>query len=136
MVGASSAYGPDALVVATTVKLARALWIAPVALFFLLLYRRSEQENNSRIAIPWFIFLFLLASVIRTYAPPWIFPSVFDSIVNLAKAGMNVTLFLIGASLSRETLRNVGFRPLIQGIFLWIVISVISLIAIMRFLHD
>ncbi len=134
VVGASAAYGPEALAVATTVKLARALWIAPVALFFLMLYRRSDSKSNSKITIPWFIFLFLLASMIRTYSPPWIFPSIFDSLVNLAKAGMTVTLFLIGASLSREMLKNVGMRPLIQGIILWLIISVGTLIAVMQIL--
>jgi len=134
VVGASAAYGPEALAVAATVKLARALWIAPVALFFLLLYRRKGSQSNAKIAIPWFIFLFLLASVIRTYSPAWIFPSIFDSLVNLAKAGMAVTLFLIGASLSRAILKNVGFRPLIQGIILWLIISVVSLIAVMQIL--
>ncbi|MDQ3220240.1 MAG: putative sulfate exporter family transporter [Acidobacteriota bacterium] len=134
VVGASAAYGPEALAVATTVKLARALWIAPVALFFLMLYRRSDSIKKTKIAIPWFIFLFLLASMIRTYAPAWIFPSIYDSLVNLAKAGMAVTLFLIGASLSREMLKNVGLRPLIQGIILWLIISVASLIAVMKIL--
>jgi len=134
VVGASAAYGPEAMAIATTVKLARALWIAPVALLFLLLYRRNNSESNAKIAIPWFIFLFLLASVMRTYAPVSIAPSLFDALVNLARAGMTITLFLIGASLSREMLKNVGIRPMLQGIILWIVISVASLFAIIQIL--
>ncbi len=134
VVGAAAAYGPEAMAVATTVKLARALWIAPIALLFLLLYRRDKTESKTTAAIPWFIFLFLLASLVRTYAPLWVQPSLFDSLVNLAKAGMTVTLFLIGASLSRETLRNVGTRPLIQGVILWLTVSLVSLIAVMQIL--
>lgn len=134
VVGASAAYGPEAMAIATTVKLARALWIAPVALLFLLLYRRNNSESNAKIAIPWFIFLFLLASVMRTYAPVSMAPSLFDALVNLARAGMTITLFLIGASLSREMLKNVGIRPMLQGIVLWIVISVASLFAIIQIL--
>ncbi len=134
VVGAAGTYGPEALTIATTVKLARALWIAPVALLFAYLYRQKEGGRSTKIAIPWFIFLFLAATAVRSYAPSQIFPSVFDSIVNLAKAGMIVTLFLIGASLSRGTLRKVGAKPLIQGVFLWIVITAVSLFAVLRIL--
>lgn len=132
VVGASQAYGEQSMAVATTVKLARALWIAPVALIFAFIYRSSDSKT--KIAVPWFIFLFIGAAAIRTYAPAIILPSLFDSLVNLAKAGMTVTLFLIGASLSPRTLKAVGVRPLIQGIVLWIVISIISLLAVTRLL--
>lgn len=135
VVGASAKYGAEALQVATTVKLARALWIAPIALVFAFLYgRRNGGANKTRIAIPWFIFLFLLATVTRTYAPNWFPPSIFDSLVNLAKAGLTVTLFLIGSSLSRETLRKVGLKPFLQGVLLWIVISLVSLWAVFKVL--
>ena len=134
VVGAAGTYGPDALAIATTVKLARALWIAPVALLFAFIYRQKADGERARIAIPWFIFLFLLATAVRTYTASIVFPSVFDALVNLAKAGMIVTLFLIGASLSRETLRKVGARPLIQGVLLWIVISSVSLWAVLNLL--
>lgn len=131
VVGAAGAYGAEALAIATTVKLARALWIAPVALMFAYIYRDKNSTARTKIAIPWFIFLFLAATVVRTYTPSTIPPSIFDAIVNLAKVGMTVTLFLIGASLSREMLRKVGVRPLVQGILLWLVISVVSLWAAM-----
>lgn len=134
VVGAAQTYGAEALAIATTVKLARALWIAPVALMFAFIYRNNHSERKAKVAMPWFIFLFLGATLIRTYAPSGILPSIFDSLVNLAKAGMTVTLFLIGVSLSRKTLRAVGVRPLLQGVFLWIVISVVSLFAVFKIL--
>ena len=134
VVGASQTYGAEALAIATTVKLARALWIAPVALLFAYIYRDSESGPKAKIAVPWFIFLFLLATVVRTYAPPSVLPSIFDSLVNLAKAGMTLTLFLIGAGLSRATLKKVGVRPLIQGVILWVVISVVALAAVTKLL--
>lgn len=134
VVGAAAKYGNEALQVATTVKLARALWIAPVALLYAWLYRSKNAEKKTKIAIPWFIFLFLFVTVIRTYAPAEIPPSIFDALVNLAKAGLTVTLFLIGASLSRETLQKVGIKPLIQGVILWIVISIVSLWAVWKIL--
>ena len=134
VVGAAQTYGADALAIATTVKLARALWIAPVALMFALIYRKNDSERKTKVAMPWFIFLFLGATLIRTYAPSSILPSIFDSLVNLAKAGMTVTLFLIGVSLSRKTLRAVGVLPLLQGVLLWIVISVVSLFAVFNLL--
>jgi uncharacterized integral membrane protein (TIGR00698 family) len=135
VVGASAKYGNEALQIATTVKLARALWIAPIALVFAYLYRSKDGENKSKVAVPWFIFLFLLATVFRTYAPSAIIPSLFDSLVNLAKTGLTVTLFLIGASLSRETLKKVGIRPMLQGIILWFVISIAALLAVLQILR-
>ncbi len=134
VVGAAGTYGSEALSIAATVKLARALWIVPVALFFAFIYREKAAGSKAKIAVPWFIFLFFLAVVVRSYALSFIFPSIFDAIINLAKAGMTLTLFLIGASLSREMLRNVGVRPLVQGVFLWIVISAVSLFAVLRIL--
>ena len=130
VVGASQIYGAEALAIATTVKLARALWIAPVALLFAYFYR----SKKAKIVIPWFIFLFLLAALVRTYMPSQFPSSVFDSLVMLAKAGLTVTLFLIGASLSKETLKKVGVKPLVQGVFLWIVISLVSLWAVLKLL--
>jgi len=134
VVGAAAKYGNEALQIATTVKLARALWIAPVALLFAFLYRPKHGETKIIEIIPWFVFLFILATVIRTYAPSQIPPSLFDSLVMLAKTGLTVTLFLIGASLSAETLKKVGAKPLIQGVLLWIIISLVSLWAVLNLL--
>lgn len=132
VVGASAKYGNEALQIATTVKLARALWIAPIAFMFAYFYRPKHGETNIWQMIPWFIFLFLIATVIRTYAT-FILPSAFESLVNLAKTGLVITLFLIGASLSGETLKRVGIRPMLQGIVLWMIISLVSLWAVFSF---
>ena len=134
VVGASAKFGDEALQIATTVKLARALWIAPIALIFAFLYRPKHGETKILQMIPWFIFLFLGATVIRTYAPPIVPPSLFDSIVNVAKAGLTITLFLIGAGLSREVLKKVGVKPLLQGVLLWLVISIVALLAVLKLL--
>jgi uncharacterized integral membrane protein (TIGR00698 family) len=130
VVGASAKYGAEALRTATTVKLARALWIAPIALFFAFIYGRKNGGKKTKIVVPWFIFLFLAASVCRTYAPNWFPPSIFDALINLAKAGLTVTLFFIGSSLSRETIRKVGIKPFLQGVLLWMAVSLASLWAI------
>lgn len=134
VVGASAVYGSEALTIATTVKLARALWIAPVALAFALVYRRVNKGNRAKIAVPWFIFLFLAATAARSYAPASIPAGVFDALVQLARAGLTVTLFLIGASLSRETLKTFAWPALLQGLILWIAITVVSLWAVTRLL--
>lgn len=131
VVGASSAYGAEALTTAATVKLARALWIAPIALALAFAFR--EKDAKAKIAIPWFIFLFVLAATIRTFAPNFLWPSMFDALVSVAKAGFIVTLFLIGLSLSRSTLQKVGARPFLLGAMLWIVIASVSLLAVLRF---
>ncbi len=131
VVGASSAYGAAALAVAATVKLARALWIAPLALALAFMFR--EKDAKAKITVPWFIFLFVGAAAIRTFAPTFIIPSIFDAIVNLAKAGFAVTLFLIGLSISIAMLKKVGVRPFLLGTILWIIIASLSLWAVLKF---
>jgi uncharacterized integral membrane protein (TIGR00698 family) len=133
VVGAAAAYGHHALQVATAVKLSRALWIVPVALLVSLKQRRrnaSVDTDTARIAIPWFIALFLLASLARTLVPA--VASAAPVITAVAERGLTLTLFMIGAGLSRETLRAVGLRPMVLGILLWAVISVGSLAVIQR----
>ncbi len=125
VVGAANKYGPEALQIATTVKLARALWIIPVALVTATLFK----NKSSKIKIPYFIGLFILAMILNTYLPQTTI--VFPYLVSLAKIGLTVTLFLIGAGLSQSVLQSVGVKPLLQGILLWVFIAVIALISIM-----
>jgi uncharacterized integral membrane protein (TIGR00698 family) len=125
VVGAAAKYGAEALQIATTVKLTRALWIVPLALGTAFAFRRK----SARVAIPWFILFFLLASVARTYTPA---PEVvWETIVRIARIGLTVTLFLIGAGLTRKSLAAVGARPLILGVVLWICISAAGLWAVL-----
>jgi uncharacterized integral membrane protein (TIGR00698 family) len=131
VVGASSAYGAEALAIAATVKLARALWIAPLALVWAFVFH--EKGAKVKISIPWFIFLFVGAAAFRTYSPDFILPSIFESLVNLAKAGLTVTLFLIGLGLSKEMMKRVGWRPFALGTMLWLVIAGSALMAVIYF---
>jgi uncharacterized integral membrane protein (TIGR00698 family) len=124
VVGAATKYGNEALQIATTVKLTRALWIVPLTFGTALFFRRK----STRILVPWFIFLFLLASIVRTYVAA---PQVWNVIYAAAKYGLMITLFLIGANLSRKAIAAVGPRPLLLGVFLWIAISCVSLWAVM-----
>jgi uncharacterized integral membrane protein (TIGR00698 family) len=124
VVGAAAKYGDEALKIATTVKLARALWIVPLALGTSFLFK----STNKKIKIPWFIFLFVIASVVRTYVPLDL--AVYDTLSQIAKTGLVVTLFLIGAGLSRKTLRSVGIKPFLEGVILWVVIGSVSLWAV------
>jgi uncharacterized integral membrane protein (TIGR00698 family) len=128
VVGAAAKYGQNALQIATTVKLARALWVVPVTLVTVLFFKGKSK----RISIPYFIFLFLLASILRTYFVPVEKFSPF--IVRGAEIGLTVTLFLIGSGLSKDVLKTVGFKPLLQGIILWIIIAVSSLMMVIKFL--
>ena len=120
VVGAASRYGNEALVVATTVKLARALWIVPLALA-----TAAVRRSRSKVQIPWFIFLFCLAAVVNTYGPQE--PRLSEMFFRLGRVGLTVTLFLIGTGISRTTLKEVGWRPLAQGVFLWILVGITSL---------
>jgi uncharacterized integral membrane protein (TIGR00698 family) len=120
VVGASSKYGAVALIVGTTVKLARALWIVPLALV-----TAAVKRSSSKVKLPWFILLFCLAAVINTYVPQWSY--IAKIFFTLGRYGLTATLFLIGTSISRTALKQVGWRPLAQGIALWILVALTSL---------
>lgn len=122
VVGAGAAYGEEALQVATTIKLTRALWIIPLALVTSVLFK----GDGKKITIPWFILWFIVAILINTYLLNEI-PQVGQAISGLARKALIITMFFIGASLSRNTIKSVGIKPLLQGVLLWIVISVGSL---------
>ena len=124
VVGAASAYGKEALQVATTVKLTRALWIIPVTFVTSIIFKSKSEK----IYMPWFIFLFILAMTINTIFDLPV--SLTNGIVLVARKGLSLSLFFIGASLTKTVLKNVGFRPMIQGVLIWMVISVVSLIYI------
>lgn len=124
VVGAASKYGPQALEIGTTVKLARALWIIPVAFLSTFIFK----SKDSKIKIPYFIGLFVLAMIANTYIP---FVQQYNHyLTNIAKAGLTLTLFLIGCGLNRKTISSVGFKPLIQGVILWVIISTAALWAV------
>jgi uncharacterized integral membrane protein (TIGR00698 family) len=120
VVGAASKYGPEALIVGTTVKLARALWIVPLALG-----TAAVKRSKSKVKLPWFILLFCLAAVINTYVASASYFS--TTFFTLGRYGLTATLFLIGSSISRASLKKVGWRPLAQGIALWIIVAATSL---------
>jgi uncharacterized integral membrane protein (TIGR00698 family) len=130
VVGAAAKYGPQALVIGTTVKLARALWIVPLALVTAAIMRRrstdeSKVRSESRIQFPWFILFFCLAAIFNTYLPA--ISAFSHSLFTLGRFGLTATLFLIGTGISRATLKEVGWRPLLQGVLLWGVVGITSL---------
>ncbi len=131
VVGASTAYGPLALATATAVKLSRALWIVPLTFGATALREKGETER-AKVQIPWFIGFFLLAALVRSQMPS-LEPAI-PSLGLAAKIGMTLTLFLIGSSLSKSMLKAVGWKPLLQGVVLWLFISVASLIVVTRIL--
>ena len=122
VVGAGAAYGEEALQVATTIKLTRALWIIPLALVTSVIFR----SDGKKISIPWFILFFIVAMLINTYLLAD-FPQIGKFIAGIARKGLIITMFFIGASLSVDVIKSVGIRPLLQGVLLWIIISGASL---------
>ena len=129
VVGAAAKYGAVALAIGTTVKLARALWIVPVALI-----TAAVRQNKTRIHLPWFILYFCIAAVMSSYIPQ--LHTAYTHAYQLGKLGLAVTLFLIGTGISRQTLKEVGVRPMVQGVLLWIIVASVSLFAIAKgFIH-
>lgn len=124
VVGAAYTYGDEALKVATTVKLARALWIIPISLLSVFLFKGKGKS----VKIPYFIFLFILAIALNTYLP---IPEVLTTgITSISKSLLVLTLFLIGAGLSVDKIKSAGWKPMILGVSLWVFISITSLLAI------
>ncbi len=129
VVGAASKFGAIALGIATTVKLARALWIVPVSLGTAVV-----KGSKAKIQWPWFIAFFVLAAVANTYIPAG--KPLFGGFFTIGRIGLTVTLFLIGSGISKATLKRVGPRPLLQGVLLWLVVASTTLWLILRnFIH-
>lgn len=118
VIGAASKYGTEALQVATTVKLTRALWIIPISLLSALAF----NTKGTRIKIPYFIGLFILAIILNSYSP--FFQEIGTYVVHISKVGLTLTLFLIGASLSRNVLLSVGYKAILQGLVLWLCLAI------------
>jgi uncharacterized integral membrane protein (TIGR00698 family) len=136
VVGAGAKYGVVALAVATTVKLARALWIVPITLGAAAVKRRMDDRRPpdnavsipAKVPWPWFILLFVLAAVANSLVPAG--ATAFHALARLGIVGLTATLYLIGSGVSRATLKQVGARPLIQGVLLWMIVAVVSVAAI------
>ena len=154
VVGAAGRYGPEALAIATTVKLARALWIIPVSVGAALAFRRRSAHRmagrkladggfaeggvakdgvgggveTAKVKIPWFIGLFVVAILWNTWMP---MPALSHLVVGASHAGLTLTLFLIGSGLTRQVLKNTGVRPLVQGVVVWVLIAGATLWAVM-----
>ena len=125
VVGAANKYGPEALQIATTVKLARALWIIPVALITAMIFKNKSRK----IKMPYFIAVFILAMILNTYVPQTALVAPY--LVSVAKIGLTITLFLIGAGLRYTVLQSVGIKPLVQGVLLWACIAITALFSIL-----
>jgi len=125
VVGAASRFSEKALEIATTIKLARALWIIPVAFVSAILFK----TDKSNIKIPYFIGVFVLAMTANTYIP---FVNEYSKyLTTIAKTGLTLTLFLIGSGLSKKVIASVGLKPFFQGVILWVIISLSALWAVM-----
>jgi uncharacterized integral membrane protein (TIGR00698 family) len=127
VVGAAASYGDEALTVATTVKLSRALWIIPLSIFSIFMFK----GKNKKVKIPWFIVLFIGAIAVNSYFP--IPELISSSITTGSKSMLVLTLFLIGAGLSVEKIKSAGWKPMILGVSLWTIISIFSLLMVWMF---
>jgi uncharacterized integral membrane protein (TIGR00698 family) len=134
VVGASAKYGAQALQVGTTVKLVRALWIVPLSLLTAAYVRTLRRRGSgvsgsvSRVRLPWFIALFCLASLAGTLLPH--LGAIFRTLSGLGRTGLTATLYLIGASLSVASVKEIGMRPLLLAVVLWVVVGTVSALAI------
>ena len=128
VIGAALAYGEEALDIAVTVKLSRALWIIPLSIFSMFLFKGKANS----IKIPWFILLFVIAVIANSYLnlPDWMS----FSIPQISKQLLILTLFLVGAGLTFTSIKESGAKPIVLGVSLWVIISIVSLVYIMYFI--
>ncbi len=145
VVGAASAYGSEALKTAVTVKLTRALWIIPLSLVSMFIFKNAQSDNTiggsaasacsknssskTKIYIPWFIFFFIIAMLINTFLP--IQANLLNIINVVSHKSLSLTLFLIGCTLSLAAIKKVGIKPLLLALILWLLISLLSLGVVM-----
>jgi uncharacterized integral membrane protein (TIGR00698 family) len=130
VIGAAIEYGSKSVDIATTVKMARALWIIPVALIISFIWhKRGDNESAGKAKFPLFILGFILVAALVTYLPALQATGLFVSAI--AKRTLVLTLFLIGSTLVRSTFINVGIMPFVQGIVLWFIMASVTLIAIL-----
>ena len=125
VVGAASQYGEEALEIATTVKLSRALWIIPLSIMTAIIFRQTEKG----IKFPYFILLFISAMLISSWLPQ--FAELFSWISYIAKRLLVLTLFLVGTQLTLETIKTAGVKSMLFGSILWIAVSIVSLVVIL-----
>lgn len=125
VVGAGLSYGGAALEVATTTKLVRALWIVPLTLIIALVRRAPSARGLRGVKWPWFILGFVLVAALATWVP--LLSPLVGPVALVGRRALVLALFLIGLSLSRETLANVGVRPFVHGVVLWIIVGLLSL---------
>lgn len=143
VVGAGEAYGPEACELATLIKCTRALWIIPLAFFTMWYWARgarngAAKQGKAKVSIPWFILLFVLAMIIYSYTPEsamTVMGPVYSAIVVIAKKALVAVLFAIGASLSLNVIRQVGVKPMIQALTLWMIIGASSLFVELYAIH-
>lgn len=140
VVGAGAEYGAEACELATLIKCTRALWIIPLAFFTMWYYGRNKAmsqgdggKGKGKISIPWFIFLFVAAMIFNTYVGTDTLRPVYDVLVVIAKQCLVAVLFAIGAGLSLKVIKQVGVKPLVQAVLLWILIGAGSLAVILKY---
>ena len=140
VVGACDTYGHQALAVGTIIKLTRALWIVPLAFTAAFVIKHKphhdadDEHAQSGAKLPWFLLGFIIAALLRSFVPPInLTPdlTIFEALYKIARQSLVLTIFLIGAGLTRSVLRAVGLRPMILALSLWVLASVCSLLAIM-----
>ena len=128
VVGAAQAFGAEALETATTVKLSRALWIIPLTLIISYFY--NKKTNVSGVKIPLFIVFFIVAIIIASIFPQGEF--LYEPISAIARQLLVTTLFLIGAGISLPQIKKVGTKSFFYATGLWVVVSIFSLIIIIK----
>lgn len=126
VVGATMQYGETALEIGTTVKLARALWIIPVSLFLAYLVHRDTpvaegEKRKLKIKVPWFIPGFILAAALITAIPA--LKGTGLVLQDISKHLMLLTLFLIGTNLDFARIRELGLKPVLHGVILWVILG-------------
>ena len=123
-------YGDEASKVATTLKLGRTIWLIPIIVIFAYAANKQTAKNTtksifSRAPGQLIPFFFLLSSFLATYVK---IPVLFLETSSLISQALFVlALYLVGISTTREQLKQLNRKHLLQGLTIWIVVVIATL---------
>jgi uncharacterized integral membrane protein (TIGR00698 family) len=127
VIASTQIFGEEALKIGTTLKLTRALWILPATFIFSLL-----KKTDNKVGIPWFIFLFLLMSLIFSFFRELQYLTSYFLIIS--KIGLSLTLFLIGLNLNKSQIKDISMKPVMLGVTLWVLTALGSVLYVINYI--
>ena len=130
VVAGATAYSPQSLSPAVIVKLTRVVLLAPLVAIMAyrhshIVKRKTQTQNSAKVSpLPMFIVLFLLAVAVRTTGV--LSDDIITNSKHIEKTLLAMALVGLGAGVNIKKLRLLGMRPLMLGVFSWVLVIATS----------